>query len=162
MPQIQNSTHEISKQENRNAPALGSIPTHVYEHSGETHPHYDQEEPGHEHGRVERMDLIRIAVTAAVAVLVWFRVWEPFPHVSLIGIAGVLFCGYPIFQEAFENIRERRMTMELSMTIALLAALLIGEFFTALIISMFVLGAEVLEGLTVGRGRRAIGDLLDL
>jgi len=54
------------------------------------------------------------------------------------------------------------MTMELSMTIALLAAAAIGEFFTALIITAFVLAAEVLEGLTVGRGRRAIGDLLDM
>lgn len=53
------------------------------------------------------------------------------------------------------------MTMELSMTIALLAALAIGEFFTALVITAFVLAAEVLEGLTVGRGRRAIRDLLD-
>ena len=48
------------------------------------------------------------------------------------------------------------------MTIALLAALGIGEFFTALVITAFVLAAEVLEGLTVRRGRRAIGDLLDL
>jgi Cd2+/Zn2+-exporting ATPase/Cu+-exporting ATPase len=59
------------------------------------------------------------------------------------------------------NIRQRRMTMELSMTIALVAALAIGEFFTALMITTFVLVAEVLEGLTVGRGRRAIRDLLD-
>jgi heavy metal translocating P-type ATPase len=51
--------------------------------------------------------------------------------------------------------------MELSMTIALLAALAIGEFFTALVITGFVLAAEVLEGLTVGRGRRAIQSLLD-
>ena len=43
------------------------------------------------------------------------------------------------------------MTMELSMTIALLSALAIGEFFTALVITGFVLAAEVLEGLTVGR-----------
>ena len=52
--------------------------------------------------------------------------------------------------------------MELSMAIALVAASASGEFFTALIITVFVLAAEVLEGLTVGRGRRAIGDLLDL
>src|SRR5262249_40628555 len=56
----------------------------------------------------------------------------------------------------------RRMTMELSMTIAIGAALAIGEFFTALVIVLFVLIAEVLEGLTVGRGRRAIKDLLDV
>src|SRR5258708_172178 len=53
------------------------------------------------------------------------------------------------------------MTMELSMTIALLAALAIGEFLTALVITAFVLVAEILEGMTVGRGRRAIRDLLD-
>ncbi len=87
---------------------------------------------------------------------------EPFPHISVIGIAATLIGGYPIFKEAFENIVERKMTMELSMTIALLAALAIGEFFTALVITGFVLAAEVLEGLTVGRGRAAIRHLIDL
>jgi cation transport ATPase len=77
-----------------------------------------------------------------------------------LGIAGVLVGGFPIFSEAFENLRERRMTMELSMTLALLAALVIREFFTALIITLFVLVAEILEGLTVSRGRQAIADLL--
>ena len=77
-----------------------------------------------------------------------------------LGIAGVLVGGFPIFAEAFENLRERRMTMELSMTLALLAALVIREFFTALIITLFVLVAEILEGLTVSRGRQAIVDLL--
>ncbi len=121
-----------------------------------------ENEHNHEHGHVERFDLIRVAVTALAAGLTWFRIWEPFPHFSLIGTAGVLFGGYPIFREAFENIRERRMTMELSMTIALIAALCIGEFFTALIITVFVLVAEILEGLTVRRGRRAMGDLMNL
>ena len=53
------------------------------------------------------------------------------------------------------------MTMELSMTIALGAAVVVGEFFTAIVITMFVLAAEILEGLTVSRGRRAIRQLLD-
>src|SRR5208283_47015 len=83
------------------------------------------------------------------------------PRFSVVGIAATLIGGYPIFREAVENIVERKMTMELSMAIALLAALAIREFFTALVITGFVLAAEVLEGLTVGRGRRAIQDLLD-
>jgi heavy metal translocating P-type ATPase len=110
---------------------------------------------------VEWAELVRIAFVFLAAVAVWFRLWEPFPHISLIGIAATLIGGYPIFKEAFENIVERKMTMELSMTIALLSALAIGEFFTALVITGFVLAAEVLEGLTVGRGRRAIQSLLD-
>ena len=114
----------------------------------------------HGHG-IEWAELVRIGFVALAAAAVWFRLWEPFPHVSVIGIAAALIGGYPIFKEAFENIIERKMTMELSMTIALLAALAIGEFFTALVITAFVLAAEVLEGLTVGRGRRAIQSLLD-
>lgn len=109
----------------------------------------------------EWSEIIRIVFVALAAVAVWVRLWEPFPHVSVIGIAATLIGGYPIFREAFENITERKMTMELSMTIALLSALAIGEFFTALVITAFVLAAEVLEGLTVGRGRRAIQSLLD-
>jgi Cd2+/Zn2+-exporting ATPase/Cu+-exporting ATPase len=114
-----------------------------------------------DHGGIEPFDLIRIGGTVLVAGAVWLRLWEPFHRVSVIGLLGTLIGGWPIFHEAWDNIRERRMTMELSMTIALLAALAIGEFFTALVITAFVLAAEVLEGLTVGRGRRAIQDLLD-
>jgi heavy metal translocating P-type ATPase len=114
----------------------------------------------HEHG-LEWTELARIAFVALAAAAVWSRLWEPFPHISVIGIAATLIGGYPIFKEAFENIGERKMTMELSMTIALVSALAIGEFFTALVITGFVLAAEVLEGLTVGRGRRAIQSLLD-
>jgi cation transport ATPase len=159
MPQAKTPTHEMPQHEGVKTPKPASVHTHVYENKAH---HNHEDEDGHEHGHIEPFHLARIAITAIAACLVWLRVWEPFPHVSLIGIAGVLFGGWPIFHEAFENLRERRMTMELSMTIALLAALGIGEFLTALIITAFVLAAEVLEGLTVGRGRRAIGDLLNL
>jgi len=133
----------------------------------QTSPQIKKPDPGaeheeHEHGHgVEWTELIRIAFVGLAAAAVWFRLWEPFPHISVIGIAATLIGGFPIFKEAFENIVERKMTMELSMTIALLSALAIGEFFTALVITGFVLAAEVLEGLTVGRGRRAIQSLLD-
>src|SRR5246127_1398689 len=124
----------------------------------EPHPGAEHEEHGH---GVERTELVRMAFVALATAAVWFRLWEPFAHFSVIGIAATLIGGYPIFKEAIENVVERKMTMELSMTIALLSALAIGEFFTALVITGFVLAAEVLEGLTVGRGRRAIQSLLD-
>lgn len=119
---------------------------------------------GHEHEQethgVDRLDLARVGFVALAAVVVWFHLWEPFAQFSVIGIAATLIGGYPIFKEAIENIMERRMTMELSMTIALVAALTIGQAFTALVITAFVLAAEILEHLTVSRGRAAIGDLL--
>ena len=107
------------------------------------------------------MESARIAAVALAAAAVWFRVWEPLGWVSVIGIAGLAIGGWPIFKEAFENLLARRMTMELSMSIAIVAAAAIAQFFTALVITLFVLVAEVLEGMTVSRGRRAIRDLLE-
>jgi cation transport ATPase len=114
-----------------------------------------------ENHHLEVADLARIGFVALAILAVWLRVWEPFPRVSIVGVAAALIGGYPIYREAISSLLARRMTMGLSMTIAILAALAIGEFFTALVITLFVLAAEVLEGLTVGRGRRAIKDLLD-
>jgi Cd2+/Zn2+-exporting ATPase/Cu+-exporting ATPase len=95
-------------------------------------------------------------------VLVWLQLIPRVKGIDIVALLGVLIGGYPIFKEALSDLLERRMTMELSMTIALVAASVIGEFFTALLITMFVLIAEILEGMTVGRGRRAIQELLDL
>src|SRR5689334_6466075 len=76
--------------------------------------HHDE---GHREG-LDGRDVVRIGLVAGVAAVVWFHVWEPFPRVSVVGLAGTLIGGWPIFHEAWENLRDRRMTMELSMTIA--------------------------------------------
>jgi len=117
---------------------------------------------GHtEDHHLETADIVRIITVALASVAVWFHLWEPFSRVSIIGLVAALIGMYPILKEAFEAVAAHRMTMELSMTLAIGAALAIGQFFTALIIILFVLIAEVLEGMTVSRGRRAIKDLLD-
>ena len=122
--------------------------------------HGEHEHDDHVHA-FEWPEALRIVIVALAAAAVWLRIWEPFSHVSVVGVVGLLIGGWPIFREAAENILARRMTMELSMSIAIIAAAAIGEFFTALVITLFVLIAEVLEGMTVARGRHAIRDLLD-
>ena len=125
---------------------------------GSTHHAHDDDDHEHEFEWTEAARIVAVALAAAA---VWFRLWEPLRSVSVIGIAGFAIGGWPIFKEAFENLLARRMTMELSMSIAIVAAAAISQFFTALVITLFVLVAEVLEGMTVSRGRRAIRDLLD-
>ena len=122
------------------------------------HDHEYDHDTVHVFGWLERL---RIAAVALAAAVVWLRLWEPFPSFSVIGVLGLAVGGWPIFKEAVENALTRRMTMELSMTIAIVAAAAISEFFTALVITLFVLVAEVLEGMTVSRGRGAIRDLLE-
>src|SRR5579864_5499794 len=118
------------------------------------------EEQAH-HDILGPLEAARIALVALAATAVWFHLWEPLPSVSVIGVLGVLIGGWPIFKEAAENAASRRMTMELSMSIAIVAAAAISQYFTALIITLFVLIAEILEKMTVSRGRRAIRDLMD-
>jgi Cd2+/Zn2+-exporting ATPase/Cu+-exporting ATPase len=115
----------------------------------------------HEH-RLDWTEIVRIGFVAIAAGAFWFVGAHLTLPLVLAGVICALVGGYPIFHEAIENILERRMTMELSMAIAILAALAIREVFTALVITLFVLVAEVLEGLTVGRGRRAIRHLIEL
>lgn len=74
-----------------------------------------------EHG-VQSLDVLRIAVVAVAAGAVWFQVWEPVQGLSVIGVVGLLIGGWPIVKEAAGSAFSRRMTMELSMTIAIVAA----------------------------------------
>jgi Cd2+/Zn2+-exporting ATPase/Cu+-exporting ATPase len=104
--------------------------------------------------------LARIALVAVAVAAVGLHLVAGSWVVGVVAVAVTLVGGFPILEEAWEAIPARRMTMELSMTIALLAALAIGEFLTVLVIVLFVLIAEEIEKLTVGRGRRAIEDLL--
>ena len=115
---------------------------HAHDHNhDDEHDHHDHEHP------MEWTDLARIAFVGMCVLLVWFRVWEPFPKLSIIGIAATLIGGWPIYKEAFENLLQRRMTMELSMTIALLAALVIGQFVTVLVIIFFFVTLRALRDL---------------
>jgi hypothetical protein len=63
--------------------------------------------------RLKAADVVRIAVVALASAAVWLQVWEPFPHVSVIGLVGALVGIYPIVKEAFEAVIAHRMTMEL-------------------------------------------------
>ena len=106
---------------------------------------------------VSRIGLIVFAILGE-----WNKFWGFFSSPETVSLIVVLIGAYRIFKEAFTNILSRRMTMELSMAIAIVAALTIGEHLTALVIAFFVLLAEMLENITVDRGRHAIKNLVNL
>lgn len=112
--------------------------------------------------RIDRGDLARVATVAGFAVVAGLASWSPIAWWWTAGLAAVgLAVGcWPILVEAWEDVRSRRMSMELSMLIAIVAAALIGEWVTALVITAFVLAAEILEDLSLDRGRDALTDLM--
>jgi heavy metal translocating P-type ATPase len=124
---------------------------------------HSNHEGDHEHDHpINWREINRVLFVAAAAGAIWFLGGSSNAYITGLGVVCTLVGGFPIFHEAYENIVQRRMTMELSMAIAIVAALAIREVFTALVITLFVLVAEILEGLTVGRGRKAIQHLVDL
>ena len=131
--------------------------SHPVSGSADHHSHEDEHE-----NPLNWREINRVLFTAAAAAAIWFLGGARNPYITAVGVVCAIVGGFPIFHEAYENITQRRMTMELSMAIAIVAALAIREIFTALIITLFVLVAEILEGLTVGRGRRAIQHLIEL
>lgn len=112
--------------------------------------------------RIDRTDLARMLSVAACAVAVGLAhvlgasAWVLAPVAVVALVAGC----WPILTEAWEDVRARRMSMELSMLIAIAAAAAIGEWTTALVITTFVLAAEILEDLSMDRGRDALSDLM--
>ena len=112
--------------------------------------------------RIEWADVVRIAVVGVAALGAWIAGTTGTPGWA-VGAAGavVLAVGcWPLLVEAAGDLRERRMSMELSMLLAIVAAAAIGEWVTALAVTVFALCAEVLEELSMGRGRDALTDLM--
>jgi heavy metal translocating P-type ATPase len=110
---------------------------------------------------IDPRELARLGFVAVAAAVSWLRLVPPVGGIDLVAAAGIAAGAFPLVRESLQALRARRMTMELSMALAVAAALASGEPVTALVILAFVLGAEILEHLTVDRGRRALHDLSD-
>src|SRR5438105_14964234 len=143
-------------------PSNLNIKTTRLEHGHRDHDRHRHDEHAQEHHHeTSSAEYVRLGLMALISIASLAGWWRHFMSRDWLAFAATLVGGFPIFEEAWENLRKRRMTMELSMTIALLAALCIGQFLTALVIAFFVLFAELVEGYTVGGGRRAIQNLID-
>ncbi|WP_314274511.1 cation-translocating P-type ATPase [Actinomyces naeslundii] len=112
--------------------------------------------------RIERSDILRIAVVGLAVLGAWVAgaTGTPGWAVGAVGAAALLVGCWPLVVEAVGDLRERRMSMELSMLLAIVAAAAIGEWVTALAVTVFALCAEVLEDLSMDRGRDALTDLM--
>ena len=112
--------------------------------------------------RIEAADAARIALVAVGALAAWITRLAGAPGwtVAAIGTATLLASCWPIVVEAWGDLRERRMSMELSMLLAIVAAAAIGQWGSALLIALFVLVAEVLEDMCMERGRDALTGLM--
>lgn len=88
---------------------------------------------------------------------------EQYPGIIIAFYLGAVITGiWHVLPKALYAIRQIRPDMNLLMTIAVIGAMIIGEWFEAASVSFLFAAALLLESWSVGRARHAIGTLLDL
>lgn len=77
-------------------------------------------------------------------------------------IIGTFIAGYPISKKAFQAIRMKAFSIELLVTIAVIGALLIGEYVESAAVTFLFLFGAFLEARTLEKTRSSLNTLIDL
>src|SRR2546421_2619230 len=103
-----------------------------------------------------REDEIRLFLMGVAALFSYLGFWRSFSPIDVVAIGATLVGGYPVFVETFHSLRHRSINMEVSMTVAIVASLLVGQFTAAVVVTFFVLLSEFIEAYAVDKGRATI------
>src|SRR2546428_7277886 len=99
---------------------------------------------------------IRLFVMGIAALFSYLGFWRSFAPIDIVAIGATIIGGYPVFVETFHAVRHRSINMEVSMTVAIVASLLVGQFTAAVVVTFFVLLSEFIEAYAVDKGRATI------
>ena len=80
----------------------------------------------------------------------------------VFGLALVLAGGYPVFQNVIRATLKRQVISHTLMTLGVIAALVVGEWVTALIVVLFMRVGDYVENFTTESARRAVKELTAL
>jgi len=108
-----------------------------------------------EHGNT-RADLVRLSIMALAAVSSGIGISLRILPFDVVATAATLLGGYPVYKETLQSLRHSHINMEVSMTVAIFASLILGQFTVSVVITFFVLLSEYIETYAVDRGRQTI------
>src|SRR6266404_4208607 len=75
-------------------------------------------------------------------------------------LAAAVATGLPILGSCVESLRERRISVEVLVALAVVTSLAVGEFHAGAVVAVMLLGGGVLEQITVARAGRSLAALL--
>src|SRR5690554_328878 len=81
---------------------------------------------------------------------------------DIILIVAAIFAGVPIAIKAFQALRMKAFSIDLLVTIAVVGAMIIGEYTEAAVVSFLFLFGHYLEGRTLQRTRASLKTLMDM
>jgi P-type Cu+ transporter len=104
------------------------------------------------------------AVFFVVVVGEWFGLFERLTGrvPGSVGLAVVLVAGYPVFRNVWRAARRGRATAHTLMTLGVVAALVVGEWPTAVVVVFFMRIGDQVEKFTAASARRAVKELTAL
>ncbi|WP_061777929.1 heavy metal translocating P-type ATPase [Lactococcus cremoris] len=104
--------------------------------------------------------LILVFVIADVALIAYFGFNQPFLARLVVTIAGGILA-FSMLIEMIKTLRSGSYGVDLLAITAIIATLLVGEYWASLIIILMLVGGESLEDYANGRAHRALAALLD-
>jgi Cd2+/Zn2+-exporting ATPase/Cu+-exporting ATPase len=112
---------------------------------------------------VSRLLMVVIALVLAMVVVGellgafdWLTQRLPWP----VGLAAVLIGGFPVFRNVLRAALRRQVIAHTLMTVGVIAAMLVGEWVTALVVVVLMRVGDYVEGFTTSRARSAVRDLM--
>ena len=116
------------------------------------------------YGEVAVLSIVPCAVGVLILASWAMAHWNMGPYFLNAGLAllATLFGGYLRFLAGFKDIYSRRITVNVFVTVALIATVAVGEFRAAAVIVFIMAVAGALETYTLDKTRRSIRNLLDL
>jgi Cu+-exporting ATPase len=103
-----------------------------------------------------------LAILAMVVAGEWFGVFDwlttrlPWP----VGLVAVLIGGFPVFRNVVRAALRRQVIAHTLMTVGVIAAMLVGEWATALVVVVLMRVGDYVERFTASHARSAVRDLM--
>jgi Cd2+/Zn2+-exporting ATPase/Cu+-exporting ATPase len=107
-------------------------------------------------GPKSRADEIRLVLMGVAGLVSYLGILQGITPIDVVAIGASLIGGYPVFVETFRALRHRSINMEVSMTVAIVASLLVAQYTAAVVVTFFVLLSEFIESYAVDKGRATI------
>jgi Cd2+/Zn2+-exporting ATPase len=113
----------------------------------------------------ERRSFIFLSLSGVTLGLSWIFVWiglGPFYLPTALAIASLILGGYPIVKSAIKTLLIPDLNVDTLVSIAAISATAVGAYREAATVIFIMLLGEFLEGVTVGKARKAIASLIQL
>ena len=108
-------------------------------------------------GGIVTVVLAMAIIGHGLGVFAWLQAQVPW----WIGIAGTLLLGYRVFKQVAQAAMQASVTAHTLMTVGVVAALLAGEWVTALIIVVFMRVGDFVEQFTTDQARGSVRSLIE-